>query len=64
MDYDSRPLYFLNFTYENLKPLICVLWCFCFSNARVSIVHISIYIIIGVNDQFFETSCCFAIPGA
>ena len=50
MDYDSRPLYCLNFTYniskvqnqikstvssfhilyENLKPLICVLWCFLY----------------------------------
>ena len=46
MDYDSRPLYFLNFflrIYENLKPLVCVLWCVFYSNARVSSVQIPIH---------------------
>ena len=42
MDYDSRPLYFLNVICENLKPLICVILCFYISNARVSSVHIPI----------------------
>ena len=55
VDYDSRPLYFLNFTYicENLKPLIFVLWCLL-SNARVSSVHIPIHIIIA--DQLMVSS--------
>ena len=51
MDYGLRPLYFLNFSiYENLKLLICVLWYFFYSNARVSGVRIPIHIITVVNN--------------
>ena len=45
MDYDSRQLYFLKFTYVNLKPLICVLWWF-FLVMHVSVVYTYQYIIL------------------
>ena len=69
MDYASRPLYFLNLTYilkletVDLCSLVFLV-SLVLSNARVSSVHIPIDIIIAVNSQLFETSCCFAIPGA